>query len=232
MLEGWTQWRFQKSQILHKVLDVIAINMESTGRCLDFHDSMPMDQEFRCQDPNLRCLKAIAVKEVEHLTMVLVLDENHMHYSDAFRNIFESGSLSKKQFPKGSDSIKTKRGGPAHAIMCHFCPHTCSNDNYAYCHLAAIHLNIQWGCRTCHAYMSGYLLKIREHVQSHQKRTSKEQSCSSHKKTDSRHSDSSSDGVSSNEEWSAGELGEEGEDDDDEESSPSSGVSSDDSDLE
>ena len=44
--EGQTQWRFQKSWILHKVLDVIALNMESTGRCLDFHDSMPVDQEF------------------------------------------------------------------------------------------------------------------------------------------------------------------------------------------
>ena len=31
VLEGQTQWRFQKSQILHKVLDVIALNMESTG---------------------------------------------------------------------------------------------------------------------------------------------------------------------------------------------------------
>ena len=76
--------------------------------------------------------------------------------------------------------------------------------------------------------MSGYLSKIREHVQSHQKRSSKEWSHSSHKKTDSRQSDSSSDGVLSDEDWSAGELG---EDDDDEESSPSSGVSSDDSDL-
>ena len=46
VLEGQTQWRFQKSQILHKVLDVIAINMESTRRCLDFRDSMPMDQGF------------------------------------------------------------------------------------------------------------------------------------------------------------------------------------------
>ena len=45
------------------------------------------------------------------------------------------------------------------------------------------------------------------------------------------HSDSSSDGVSSDEEWSAGELEEEEEDDDDEECSPSSGVSSDHSDL-
>ena len=106
--------------------------------------------------------------------MVLVLDEDHMHYSDVFGNIFESGALSKKQFPKGSDGIKTKRGRPTRAIVCHFCPHTCSNDDYAYRHLAAIHLNIQWGCRTCHAYMSGYLSKIREHVQSHQKRSSKE----------------------------------------------------------
>ena len=113
VLEGQTQWRFQKSWILHKVLDVIALNMESTGRCLDFHDSMPVDQEFQCQDPNLQCLKAIAVKEVEHLTMVLVLDKDHTHYSDAFGNIFESGALSKKQFPKGLDSIKMKRGGPA-----------------------------------------------------------------------------------------------------------------------
>ena len=113
VLEGRTQWRFQKSWILHKVLDVIALNMESTGRCLDFRDlNMPVDQEFRHRDPNLRRLKAIAVKEVEHLTMVLVLDKDHMHYSDAFGNIFESGALSKKWFPKGSDGIKTKKGGP------------------------------------------------------------------------------------------------------------------------
>ena len=173
-LEGRTQWKFQKSRILHKVLDVIALNMESTERCLDFHDSMPVDQEFRCRDTNLRCLKAVAVKEVEHLTMVLVLDEDHTHYSDAFGNIFESGALSKKRFPEGSDGIKTKKGGPARAIVCHFCPHACSNDDYAYRHLAAIHLNIQWGCGVCYGYVSGYLSKIREHVQSHQKRSSKE----------------------------------------------------------
>ena len=80
--------------------------------------------------------------------------------------------------------------------------------------------------------MSRYLLKIREHVQSHQKRNSKEQSRSSRKKAGSRHSDSSSDGVSSDEKWSVGELEEEEEeDDDDKECSPSSGVSSDHSDL-
>ena len=113
VLEGWTQWKFQKSRILHKVLDVIALNMESTGRCLDFRDSMPVDQEFRHQDTNLQHLKAVAVKEVEHLTMVLVLDEDHTHYSDTFGNIFESGALSKKRFPEGSDGIKMKKGGPA-----------------------------------------------------------------------------------------------------------------------
>ena len=113
VLEGWTQWKFQKSQILHKVLDVIALNMESTGRCLDFCELTPVDQEFWHQDPNLQCLKAIVVKEVEHLTMVLVLDKDHTHYSNAFGNIFESGALSKKQFPEGSDGIKTKRGRPA-----------------------------------------------------------------------------------------------------------------------
>ena len=106
--------------------------------------------------------------------MVLVLDKDHTHYSNAFRNIFESGALSKKRFPKGSDGIKTKKGGPTRAIVCHFCPHVCLNDDYAYRHLAAIHLNIQWGCGVCYGYMSRYLLKIREHVQSHQKRSSKE----------------------------------------------------------
>ena len=88
ILESQTQWKFQKSQILHKVLDVIAINMESMRRCLGFCDSMPMDQEFQHQDPNLCHLKAIVVKEVAHLTMVLVLDEDHTHYSDAFGNTF------------------------------------------------------------------------------------------------------------------------------------------------
>ena len=49
--------------------------------------------------------------------MVLVLDEDHMRYSDTFRNIFESGALSKKRFPEGSDGIKMKKGGPAQAIV-------------------------------------------------------------------------------------------------------------------
>ena len=53
VLEGQTQWKFQKLWILHKVLDVIALNMESTGRCLDFRDSMPVDQEFQHRDPDL-----------------------------------------------------------------------------------------------------------------------------------------------------------------------------------
>ena len=172
------------------------------------------------------------VKEVEHLTMVLVLDEDHTHYSEAFGNIFESGALCKKWFPKGSDGIKTKKGGPAQAIVCHFCPHTCSNDDYAYYHLAAIHLNIQWGCGTCHGYVSGYLLKIREHVQSHLKKSSREWSHSSHKKSDSGQSDSSLDGVSSDEDWSTGELGEDEEEDDKESSSSSDEVSLDTSDLE
>ena len=172
------------------------------------------------------------VKEVEHLTMVLVLDEDHMHYSDAFGNIFESGALCKKWFPEGSDGIKTKKGRPARAIVCHFCLHACSNDDYAYRHLAAIHLNIQWGCGTCHGYVSGYLLKIREHVQSHLKKSSREWYHSSCKKSGSGQSDSSSDGVSSNEDWSAGELGEDKEEDDEESSSSSDEVSPDASDLE
>ena len=206
--------------------------MESMGRCLDFCDSMPVDQEFQHQNPNLQHLKAVAVKEVEHLTMVLVLDEDHTHYRNAFGNIFESSALCKKWFPKGSDGIKTKKARPAQAIVCHFCPHACSNDDYAYRHLAAIHLNIQWGCGMCHGYVSGYLSKIREHVQSHLTKSYREWSHSSHKKSDSGQSDSSLDGASSDEDWSTGELGEDEEEDNEESSSSSDEVSPDALDLE
>ena len=57
---------------------------------------MPIDQNFRCHDPNLHHLKVVTVKEVTHLTMVLILDEDHTHYSDAFGNIFEGDALHKK----------------------------------------------------------------------------------------------------------------------------------------
>ena len=43
ILEGHTQWKFQKSWILHHVLDVITLHMENSKRCLDYCDSMPMD---------------------------------------------------------------------------------------------------------------------------------------------------------------------------------------------
>ena len=172
------------------------------------------------------------MKEVAHLTMVLVLDEDHTHYSNTFGNIFESGALCKKWFPEGLDGIKMKKGGPTQAIVCHFCPHTCSNDDNAYCHLAAIHLNIQWGCGTCYGYVSGYLLKVREHVQSHLKKSSREWSHLSHKKSGSGNSDSSSDGVSSDEDWSAGELEEEDDDNNEESSSSSDKISLDSSNLE
>ena len=107
------------------------------------------------------------------------------------------------------------------AIVCHFCPHACSNNDYAYCHLVAIHLNIQWGCGMCYGYISGYLSKVREHVQSHHKKSSREQSRSSHRKDDAGKSDSSSDGVLSDDEWSAEEFEEEEEDNDDDEESSS-----------
>ena len=210
ILEGHSQWKFKKSQILHCVLDVIAIHMEDTKRCLDLYDSTPIDQSFRHCDPNLHHLKAIAVKEVMHLTMILMLDEDHTHYSDAFRNIFEGDALHKKHFPNGLDGIQTRKGGATHAIVCHFCPYACLNDDYAYHHLAAIHLNIQRGCGICFGFMNGYLSKIREHVQSHQKKNSREQSRSSHKKDEGL--GSSSDSISSDEEGSTGEYHDEEDD--------------------
>ena len=81
--------------------------------------------------------------------------------------------------------------------------------------------------------LSGYLSKVREHVQSHLKKSSREQPHSSCKKSGSGKSDSSSDGVLSDEDWSAGELEEEEDNDNDEESSSSSyEISLDGSDLE
>ena len=146
----------------------------------------------------------------------------------------KGGALCKKHFPEGSSGIKMIKGGATWAIVCHFCPHACSNDDYAYCHLVAIHLNIQWGCGKCYGYVSGYLSKVREHVQSHQKKSSREQSHSSHKKGDGGKSDSSSDGILSDDEWSAEEFEEEEEDDDDDKESGSYAdeVSPDVSDLE
>ena len=153
--------------------------------------------------------------------MILLLDEDHTHYSDAFGSIFEGGSLCKKHFPEGLSGIKMRKGGAVQAIVCHFCWHACSNDDYTYCHLAAIHLNIQWGCGKCYGYVSGYLSKVREHVQSHCKKSSSKRSRSSCKKGDGRKSDSSLDGISSNDEWSAEEPKEEDKDDNDDEESSS-----------
>ena len=137
-----------------------------------------------------------------------------MHYSDAFGNIFEGGALCKRHFPNGLSGIKMGKGRAAWAIVCHFCPHACSNDDYAYCHLAAIHLNIQWGCGMCFGYISGYLSKIRKHIQSHHKKSSREQSHFSYQKDKGGKSDSSSDGISSNDEGLVEEFKEEEEDDD------------------
>ena len=212
VLEGCTQWKFQKSQILHRVLDVTALHMEDSKRCLDFHDSTPVDQSFRHHDPNLHHLKAVAVKEVTHLTMILVLDEDHTHYSDPFGNIFKKDTLHKKHFPDGLDGITMSKGGATHTIVCCFCPYACLNDDYAYHHLVATHLNLQWGCGICFGFMNGYLSKIREYVQSHQKRSSREQSHLSHKKDEDEGLGSTSEGILSDEEWLVGDS--QGEEDD------------------
>ena len=74
ILEGCTQWKFQKSHILHWVLDVITVHMEDTKRCLDYCDMTPVDQTFRHHDSNLCCLKTVALAEVHHLKMIIVLD--------------------------------------------------------------------------------------------------------------------------------------------------------------
>ena len=119
------------------------------------------------------------------------------------------------------------KGGAAHAIVCHFCLYTCSNNDYAYCHLAATHLNIQWVCGECYEFMTGYVSKIREHIQLHTKKSAKEQSQSSHKKDEGEVSDSSLDEkVLSGEEQSVEDSPPE---EDDHDWSRSDGISKDDS---
>ena len=54
----------------------------------------------------------MAIKEVTHLTMILVLDEDHTHYSDAFGNIFEGGALCKGISPAGRVALKQEKAGP------------------------------------------------------------------------------------------------------------------------
>ena len=100
------------------MLDVIAIHLDGMNRCLDFCSTTPVDQGFRHCDLNLHCLKATAVKEVKHLTMVIVLDEDHTHYSNAFGNIFKEDTLCKKRFPDGPKGVTMSKGGAAHAIVC------------------------------------------------------------------------------------------------------------------
>ena len=96
VLEGHTQWKFQKYRILHQVIDVIAIHLEGMNRCLDFHGTTPVDQGFRHCVLNLHCLKAMALKEVKHLMMVIMLDKDHIHYSDTFGNVFKEDTLHRK----------------------------------------------------------------------------------------------------------------------------------------
>ena len=147
---------------------------------------------------NLHRLKAVAIKEVTHLTMILILNKDHTPYSDAFRNIFKGGALCKKCFPDGLSGIKMRKGGAAQAIVCHFCPHACSNDDYAYHHLAAIHLNIQWGCWDMFWVHQWIPVKDQEtHSVPPQKELLGTESCLSHKKDEGSKSDSSLDGISS-----------------------------------
>ena len=105
-----------------------------------------------------------------------------------------------------------RKGGATHAIVCRFCPYTCLNDDYTYHHLATTHLNIQWDCRICFGFVNGYLSKIREHVQTHQRKSSREQSSLSHKKDEDEGSGSSLDGISSDEEGLIGDFQDEEDD--------------------
>ena len=101
--------------------------------------------------------------------------------------------------------------GATHTIVCCFCPYACSNDDYAYWHLSAMHLNIQWGCGIYFNFVNGYLSK-REHVQSHQKKSYWEPSHSSHKKDEDKGSGSSLDGISGDEEGLIGKYHDEEDD--------------------
>ena len=59
ILEGNTQWSFQHSHILHKVLDVITLTL-LVQQCLDYHTNALEDQSKRMWDSNLKKLKQMA----------------------------------------------------------------------------------------------------------------------------------------------------------------------------
>ena len=61
-------------------------------------------------------------------------------------------------------------------------------------------INIQWGCGICFEFINGYVSKICDHVQSHQKKSSKEQSQSSCRKDEDEVLCSPSDSISSDKE--------------------------------
>ena len=70
----------------------------------------------------------------------------------------------------------------------------------------ATHLNIQWGCGVCFEFINEYMSKICGHIQAHLKKSSKEQSQSSHRRDEDEISGSPSDyRVSSEKEPSRGD---------------------------
>ena len=103
---------------------MIALHMPMEW-CLDYCSTGPRDQMFHRNSHNLKKPKVAAVAKVG--------------------NMFKGDSLTKRKFP----SIITTQGKEASIIVCAFCLFACLIDAYDYKHLAALHLNILWGCGIC-----------------------------------------------------------------------------------
>ena len=64
----------------------------------------------------------MAVKEVTHLTMILILDKDHMHYSNAFRNILKGELCVRSISLTGQVALKQEKvglHGPLSVISAH-----------------------------------------------------------------------------------------------------------------
>ena len=84
---GKMQWEFDKTRILHKFLDCIAVNMPK-GRCLNYRSNPKLNQDFWQRNKNLRKLKVMVSKVGDYLMMVIVLDKAHMNYCKGLQEHF------------------------------------------------------------------------------------------------------------------------------------------------
>ena len=86
--------------------------------CLDYCTNALKDQLLKRKDANLKKLKKAAKHICDHLTMVIILDDDHPDYQGTFGGIFEADTLTKRKFTL----IKTSHGKGHQPLCVHFAP--------------------------------------------------------------------------------------------------------------